>query len=558
MVKPDDVRAILLRHFRPAGMGRRVSAAVLRLLERLYTDEAWTPVTRYAVDLRIGPDATYTARQRYLASEGAGERDPLSLDDYIAHGGFEALKKCLGAWTPDRVLDEIVRSGLRGRGGGGYHTGQKWKLTKQRSSDVKYIICNGDEGDPGAFMNRMILESFPFRTIEGMTIASYVVGAHEGVLYVRAEYPLAVARVRQALRICQERGLVGDNILGSGHSLHLRVAVGAGAFVCGEETALMRAVEGKRGMPTFRPPFPAERGLWGKPTLINNVETYSLVPWIVRHGADAFAAMGTETSKGTKTFALAGKVRRGGMIEVPMGITLREIVEEIGGGISDDRKLKAVQVGGPSGGCVPGRLANTSVDYHALTTVGAMMGSGGMVVLDERDCMVDIARYFLTFTQRESCGKCTFCRIGTKRMLEILERLCAGEGQHGDIEKLERLARAIKDGSLCGLGKTAPNPVLSTITYFREEYEAHVAGHCPARQCKKLIRYVVGDKCIGCTRCAQQCPVGAIEARPYRQHEIDVEKCTRCDACRVVCPVETITIESLDRPRPGPAAPVKK
>jgi NADH-quinone oxidoreductase subunit F len=373
--------------------------------------------------------------------------------------------------------------------------------------------------------------------IEGISIAGRAVGAKKAFMYIRAEYPLATARVRSAIVLLKERGLLTD--------LDVEVVEGAGAFVCGEETALMAAVEGRRGMPSFRPPYPAERGLWGKPTLINNVETFSLVPWIIRHGPEAFAAMGTETSKGTKAFALAGKVIHGGLIEVPMGITLQQVVYEIGGGIFEDKKLKAVQVGGPSGGCVPASSADTPVDYEQLTSAGAMMGSGGLVVLDETDCMVDIARYFLSFTQMESCGKCTFCRIGTKRMLEILERLCDGTGKKGDIQELEHLAETVKKGSLCGLGKTAPNPVLSTLRHFRSEYEAHVDGVCPAKKCKKLIKYSVTDKCIGCTKCAQQCPVDAIEKRPYERHEIDVEKCTRCDACRTTCPVEAIEIVDM-------------
>ncbi len=536
LVKAADVRRILLRHFRPVSAGRRVMAAISALLERLLTDEAWEPVTRYSVDIRQGPDAGYVGRQQHLATEHCGELDPLDLDAYLTREGFEALRQCEDK-TPGEIIEIIDKSGLRGRGGAGFPTGGKWRMVNKAADTERYIICNGDEGDPGAFMDRMLLESFPFRVIEGISIAGRAVGAKKAFMYIRAEYPLATARVRSAIVLLKERGLLTD--------LDVEVVEGAGAFVCGEETALMAAVEGRRGMPSFRPPYPAERGLWGKPTLINNVETFSLVPWIIRHGPEAFAAMGTETSKGTKAFALAGKVIHGGLIEVPMGITLQQVVYEIGGGIFEDKKLKAVQVGGPSGGCVPASSADTPVDYEQLTSAGAMMGSGGLVVLDETDCMVDIARYFLSFTQMESCGKCTFCRIGTKRMLEILERLCDGTGKKGDIQELEHLAETVKKGSLCGLGKTAPNPVLSTLRHFRSEYEAHLDGVCPAKKCKKLIKYSVTDKCIGCTKCAQQCPVDAIEKRPYERHEIDVEKCTRCDACRTTCPVEAIEIVDM-------------
>jgi NADH-quinone oxidoreductase subunit F len=393
-------------------------------------------------------------------------------------------------------------------------------------------------------MDRMLLESFPYRVLEGLTIAARAVGAEEGYLYIRAEYPHAVTRIREAIRRCEDAGLLGDDIMGSGSRLSLTVMEGAGAFVCGEETALIASIEGRRGMPTLRPPYPAEAGLWGMPTLINNVETYAMVPWIVRNGWEAFAQLGTEKSRGTKVFALAGKVRRGGLIEVPMGVTIRQVVDEIGGGVSDGGVFKAVQMGGPSGGCIPSSMADTPVDYDALQAAGAIMGSGGMVVLDDRTCMVDIARYFLEFTQHESCGKCTFCRLGTRRMLDILERLCRGEGRKGDIEKLEELSGMVKAGSICGLGQTAPNPVLSTLRYFREEYEAHVQGRCPAGVCRPLVHYTINQKCIGCTKCAQDCPVDAIAVTPFEVHAIDDALCTRCDACRRVCPVEAVKLST--------------
>lgn len=415
-------------------------------------------------------------------------------------------------------------------------------MVAEAAEPVKYIVCNGDEGDPGAFMDRMILESFPFRVIEGMLIASLALPAEAGFLYIRAEYPLAIQRISDALAICKARGYLGQDLLQSGHNFDLQVASAAGAFVCGEETALLASIQGERGMPRLRPPYPAEAGLWGKPTLVNNVETFAALPWIIRNGAAAFAALGTSQSKGTKTFALAGKVARSGLVEVPMGLTLRRIVEEIGGGVRGGKKLKAIQVGGPSGGCVPAELADTPVDFEALKAAGAIMGSGGMVVLDETDCMVDIARYFMSFTQAESCGKCTFCRIGTKRMLEILDRLCAGQGQEGDLEKLEQLSQSVAAGSLCGLGKTAPNPVLTTLKYFRSEYQAHIEGSCPTGKCRDMIKYSITDDCIGCTKCAQTCPAGAIAARAYEKHEIDLQACTKCDRCRQVCPVAAIEV----------------
>jgi NADH-quinone oxidoreductase subunit F len=477
----------------------------------------------------------FLRKQQRIVLENCGEIDPLNIDDYLARDGYRALQRCAKELSPEQVIAAISASGLRGRGGAGFPTGLKWERARAQADPVKYVICNGDEGDPGAFMDRAVLESDPHRVLEGLAMAAYAVGAAEGYLYIRAEYPLAVRTVREAIRQAEDRGLLG--------SLRLEVREGAGAFVCGEETALMASLEGRRGTPRLRPPYPVEKGLRGHPTIVNNVETLACAPWIVRRGAEAFAAFGTETSKGTKVFALAGKVNRGGLIEVPMGITIREVVEEIGGGMRNGRKFKAAQIGGPSGGCIPARLADTPIDYDALTRTGATMGSGGLVALDDRDCMVDIARFFLRFTQAESCGKCTFCRIGTKRMLEILDRLCEGKGRPGDLQKLETLADYVSRGSLCGLGQTAPNPVATTLRYFREEYEAHLhEKRCPAGCCPALIRYRVTDNCIGCTLCAQVCPVGAIAYRPYEKHAVDDHLCTRCDMCRQACQDDAIEV----------------
>ncbi|MFH1918890.1 MAG: NADH-ubiquinone oxidoreductase-F iron-sulfur binding region domain-containing protein, partial [Planctomycetota bacterium] len=539
----DDVRSVVLEHFKPRGFVRRIGHKVARLLDRLLTDEVGDPLARHSIDVRDGPVCAFLGRQQHLATEFCGRIDPTDLDEYLRHDGFKALERCVGKLAPDEIIDEVKASGVRGRGGAGFPTGVKWAIVRSARGDRKYVVCNGDEGDPGAFMDRMLLESFPYRIIEGMAIAARAVGAQEGIFYIRAEYPLAVRRIKEALEVCLDRGILGDSVMGSESRLKLSVKEGAGAFVCGEETALLASLEGHRGMPRLRPPYPAENGLGGKPTLVNNVETYALLPWILRHGAAAFARLGTEKSKGTKVFALAGKIRRGGLIEVPMGITIGEIVDEIGGGVAGDKKFKAVQVGGPSGGCVPAELADTRVDYEALTEAGAIMGSGGLVVLDESDCMVDIARYFLRFTQDQSCGKCTLCRIGTRRMLDILDRIATGAGKQGDLETLEELARTVRAGSICGLGGTAPNPVLSTLRYFRSEYEAHLEGRCPAGKCKDLIAYRINDDCIGCTLCAQHCPVDAIPMTPYRKHTIDDETCTRCDTCRTVCPTGAVTVE---------------
>ena len=542
-VQPNDARAIVLRHFRLKQIGQKIKNTISTMLDKILTDKAWEPVTHYSINMRDRPIADFLNSQIHIATEHCGNIDPVNLDEYLHHGGFEALHKCLNGLHPEEIIYEIERSGLRGRGGAGFPTHLKWSAVRKSRSKKKYLICNGDEGDPGAFMDRMIMESYPYRIIEGMAIAAYTIGANEGIFYIRAEYPLAIKRMTQAINNSREQGFIGENIIGSDFSFDLRIVTGAGAFVCGEETALMASVEGRRGMPRLRPPFPAESGLWGKPTLINNVETYVVIPWILRNSADAFARLGTSNSKGTKVFALAGKVARVGLIEVPMGISIRQIIEEIGGGIASGLRFKAVQIGGPSGGCVPAQLADIPVDFETLNGLGAMMGSGGMIALDESDCMVDIARYFLEFTQNQSCGKCTFCRIGTRRMLDILERLCTGQGSKADIQELQHLAQMVKRTSLCGLGKTAPNPVLSTLKYFRDEYEAHVAKRCPAGKCKALITYSVTDDCIGCTRCAQHCPADAIEIKPYQKQEIDTEKCIRCGTCKSICPIDAIEVQ---------------
>ncbi len=542
-LNPQLAGPLVQRHFRTGGMRQRVSRLWTKAVDKLLLGDGEEPVTRFSMSLRDPGVKAFLQKQVHVATEHFGKLDPLDLDEYLAHDGFSALRGCLNDLKPEQLIDTVVRSGLRGRGGAGFPTGPKWRVVRQQPDAVKYVICNGDEGDPGAFMDRMILESFPFRVIEGLAIAAVAVGAHEGFFYIRQEYPLAVRRVQAALDTLQQRGWLGERLLGMDFPLQLTIKQGAGAFVCGEETALIASLEGRRGMPRLRPPFPAESGLRGKPTLINNVETLALVPWILRQGADAFAKLGTKTSPGTKVFALAGKIRRGGLIEVPMGTTIREIVEEIGGGVASGRRFKAVQIGGPSGGCVPARLSDTPVDYESLREIGAIMGSGGLVVLDDSDCMVDIARYFLQFTQDQSCGKCTFCRIGTKRMLDLLDRLCTGQGRRQHLDELEHLAGQVSQGSLCGLGKTAPNPVLTTLRYFRDEYEAHLQGRCPAAKCHALIHYRVTEDCTGCTLCAQNCPVNAIPMTPYRRHEINQALCTKCDSCRQVCPAHAIELK---------------
>ncbi|WP_425398940.1 NAD(P)H-dependent oxidoreductase subunit E [Aeoliella sp.] len=476
-----------------------------------------------------------------------------TLEEYERQGGFAALAKCL-QHTPEEILDEIDHSGLRGRGGGGFPAAQKWRLVSLQSGE-KFVVANGDEGDPGAFMDRSIMETAPASVLEGMLVAAYAVGASRGVVYVRNEYPLAVRRMRETVDRMREKGYLGDGILGSRFAFAIDVVEGAGAFICGEETALLQSVMGHRGTPRRRPPFPAESGLWERPTLVNNVETLACVPWIVCHGSEAFATFGTAGSPGTKVFSLAGKVQRGGLVEAPMGTTIRELVEQYGGGVAPGRRFKAVQIGGPSGGCLPAELADTPVDYESLRELNAIMGSGGLVVLDDTDCMVDVARYFLEFTQHESCGHCTFCRIGTRKLLDLLEKLCAGKAKRRDLEEIETLAHSVAQGSLCGLGKTAPNPVLTTLRYFRDEYEAHLEGRCPAGRCKALIEYRVTQDCVGCTLCAQHCPVAAIEPTPYRQHWIDTEMCTCCDACRTTCPENAIDTFSTAKPPSNTVTP---
>lgn len=508
----------------------------------------FSPVKEYVVlsDQFDTPDRTYFEGQVKITLRNCGFIDPESIEEYESRKGYEAIKKITNEKISQQdVIKQVIDSGLRGRGGGGFPTGLKWKFANNSPGNEKYVICNADEGDPGAFMDRSVLEGDPHSVLEGMIIAAYAIGAKEGVIYCRAEYPLAVKRLNLAISKAREKGYLGKNILGvEGFDFDLFVKEGAGAFVCGEETALIASVEGERGMPRRRPPFPAVSGLWRKPTNINNVETYANIPWIILNGPERYARYGTEKSKGTKVFALTGKIKNGGLVEVPMGITIKDIIYKLGGGIINDRKFKAVQLGGPSGGCIPEHLSDTIVDYDSVTATGAIMGSGGMVVMDETTCMVDIARFFLDFTQKESCGKCTFCRIGTKRMLEILTRITEGEGREGDIEKLEELAVNIKDGSLCGLGQTAPNPVLTTLKYFRDEYEAHIRDKkCPALSCKKLLTYeIIEEMCTGCMVCKKGCPVEAITGEKKLPHFIHQELCIQCGDCYAKCKFDAIKV----------------
>ena len=547
-IKPDEVKEILLHHFRPSSRWRRWRNTVLNQIDTFHTDQTWDNILFVPEKERTQSINTFLEGQFRISTEGYGRLNPLDLEEYISMGGFEALKKTVTEMSPQQVIDEVLKSGIRGRGGGGFLTGRKWKLVAESSQlstancqlSTPIVICNGDEGDPGAFMDRILLESYPLRVIEGMMVAGYAVGAKEGVFYIRAEYPQAVIRIRKALDMCRRKGLLGEHILGTEFSFDIRVFEGAGAFVCGEETALIASMEGKRGFPHLRPPYPAQQGLNGRPTLINNVETLSQLAYIIRHGAEKYAEVGTQGSRGTKVFALAGKVNHGGLIEVPMGTTLRQIVEEIGGGVEGGEALKAVQIGGPSGGCIPAELCDAEVDFDALNQMGAIMGSGGLVVLGESSCMVDVARYFTAFTCAESCGKCTFCRVGIRRMLDILDRLTTGQAKMEDIDQLEELAKSIKRAAMCGLGKTAPNPVLSTLRYFRQEYEEHVQGVCRTGSCKQMVKLEITDQCVGCTKCARTCPSEAIAYTPYERHVIDTEKCTQCGLCVGECDYEAI------------------
>ncbi len=524
-VKVEDVDEIVSEHL--------IKGRIVQRL--LYHGSVAEDNTVKALD-----DVDFYRKQKRVALRNCGVIDPENIDEYIAFDGYKALQKVLTEMTPEEVIDTISKSGLRGRGGGGFPTGKKWAFAaaQPRGPEYKkYVCCNADEGDPGAFMDRSVLEGDPHAVLEAMAIAGYAIGSDQGYIYVRAEYPIAVKRLEIAIEQAREYGLLGEDIFGTGFNFNINIRLGAGAFVCGEETALMNSIQGNRGEPWPRPPFPAVRGLFGKPTILNNVETYANVCQIILNGPEWFASMGTERSKGTKVFALGGKINNTGLVEVPMGTTLREIIYEIGGGIPGGKSFKAVQTGGPSGGCLPAHMLDTPVDYDNLIAAGSMMGSGGMIVMDEDNCMVDIARFFLDFTVDESCGKCTPCRIGTRRMLEILNRICEGKGEDGDIERLENLAQNIKATALCGLGQTAPNPVLSTIKQFRHEYEAHIYDkHCPAGVCKKLLNYVIDpEKCRGCTLCARVCPTGSISGKVKEPHVIDSKKCIKCGACMEKC-----------------------
>ncbi len=521
-VKVENVDEIVTEHLLK---GRKVEHLV-------YTDHA----THEQDASKSLEDIGFYKHQMRIALRNCGVIDPENIDEYLAMDGYKALEKVLTKMTREEVIEEVLKSGLRGRGGGGFPTGLKWKFTYNSVADQKYVACNADEGDPGAFMDRSILEGDPHAILEAMAIAGYAIGASQGYIYVRAEYPIAVKRLTIAAHQAREYGLLGKNIFGTGFNFDISIRLGAGAFVCGEETALMHSIEGKRGEPTTRPPFPAVKGLFAKPTMLNNVETYANIPQIILKGADWFSSIGTEKSKGTKVFALGGKINNTGLVEVPMGTTLRTIIYDIGGGCPNGKKFKAVQTGGPSGGCLPESLLDTPVDYDNLIAAGSMMGSGGMIVMDEDNCMVDIARFYLDFIVDESCGKCTPCRVGTKRMLEILNRIVEGKGKEGDLEKLEELAKTIKATALCGLGQTAPNPVLSTLKFFRDEYEAHIKEkRCPAHHCKALLQYHITENCRGCTACARVCPAGAISGEIKKQHVIDQDKCLKCGACMEKC-----------------------
>jgi len=524
-VTPDDVPFLVDEHFLKG-----------RIVNKFLVSKVAT------VDEELGPP---TSKEVRIVLRNCGQIDPENIEDYIAEDGYMGLAKVLTEMSPDEVIDTVLRSGLRGRGGAGFSTGKKWQFTRMPKNPVKYVVCNADEGDPGAFMNRRVLEGDPHAVIEGMTIAAYAIGAQQGYVYCRAEYPIAVATLNIAIKQARAMGLLGKNILGSDFDFDLEVRIGAGAFVCGEETALIASIEGRRGEPRARPPFPSIQGLWGKPTNVNNVETYANIPQIILNGAEWFAQYGTEKSKGTKTFALAGHLNHTGLVEVPLGITLREIVFDVGGGIKNNKEFKAVQIGGPMGGCVPAEFLDLPIDYESLAQAGTIMGSGGMIVMDNDTCMVDIARYFMDFTQDESCGKCTPCRVGTHRLLEILTRICDGNGVPGDIETLEYLCKEISTNSLCGLGQGAPNPVLSTLHFFLDEYKAHIfEKRCPAKVCRSLIRFeILADPCTGCTVCARNCPVNAITGERRQTHYIDMDTCIRCGICVQVCNFNAIIIE---------------
>lgn len=526
-VKARDAKAIVEGHILG---GQRVERLLYRDPATGAIAESWHKMSFYG-------------KQQRVVLHNCGIIDPENIDHYVARGGYQSLRKALTEMSPEQVIEVISKAGLRGRGGAGFPTGRKWFFARQSSGTPKYVICNADEGDPGAFMNRSLLEGDPHSVLEGLTLAGYAVGAEQGYIYVRAEYPLAVERLRKAIQASYERGTLGRNIFGSDFGFDIEIRLGAGAFVCGEETALMQSIEGLRGMPWPRPPYPAQKGLWGQPTTINNVETLASATLIIRHGWEWYTGLGTHKSKGTKTFALTGKINNTGLVEVPMGTTLRELIFDIGGGIRDGRQFKMVQTGGPSGGCIPASMLDTAVDYESLQAAGSIMGSGGMVVMDERNCAVDIAHYFLSFTRAESCGKCPPCRVGNGRMLEILERIKAGEGTLEDLDRLEALAHIVQDGSLCGLGQTAPNPVLTTLRYFRDEYLAHITEHrCPAAACPGLITYAITDACTGCTLCARVCPVNAISGEKKQIHIIDPQVCIRCGACYDSCNYDAITV----------------